>query len=71
MSLGSILGAKAPAPVAPVTPVAEDPNATAAAEEAARLEREKSRRGFASTILTGPTGMASTGTSASKTLLGQ
>lgn len=43
-------------PTPPVAP-SQDPAQTAAAEEAARLERERSRRGFLSTIQTSPYGV--------------
>lgn len=51
---------------APTTPNSEDPRVAAAAEE----ERMKSLRGRASTFGTGPTGLLSTPSLASRTLYG-
>lgn len=53
----SLIAPKAPTvPTAPTAP-SQDPAQTAAAEEAARVERDRSRKGFLSTIRTSPYGV--------------
>jgi hypothetical protein len=56
-------------PPGPPAPTPDSPEVLAA--KAAELERRKKRQGFASTILTGATGVLSPAPTVAKTLLGQ